>query len=184
MIMMTTYRARIYPCKSCCNSMLIALERPQSSSWLFLSLMARAGYVRVAVIHRTLTWTTGPLSCAQMLMHAIAQRGCTDIERESALKSWLREENPLTYQGNRTCVSGVTVQCSNPLSYIPSHVVRKCSDVGSFASTPSTITFSLLERWLGVWGFFSFFFSYHFIFCKVLERLPRELTYRTIALGW
>ena len=69
MLMMTIYRARTYPC---CNSMLLALERPLSSSWLVLSLTVRAGYVCVAIIHQTLTWTTGSLLCAQMLMYAIA----------------------------------------------------------------------------------------------------------------
>ena len=72
MMMITIYRAQIY---ACCNSMLIALERPQSSSWLFLSLLVRAVYVCVAIIHRTLTRTTESLSCAQMLMYAIAHRG-------------------------------------------------------------------------------------------------------------
>ena len=52
MMMMTIYGARIYPCF---NSMLITLERSQSSKWSFLSLMVRAGYVCVAIIHRTLT---------------------------------------------------------------------------------------------------------------------------------
>ena len=28
--------------------------------------------VSVSIVHRTLTWTTGSLTCAQMLMHAIA----------------------------------------------------------------------------------------------------------------
>ena len=65
----TIRRAWIYPC---CNGILIALERPQSPSRLFLSLMVRAGYVCIALLHRTLTWTSGSLSCAQMLMHAIA----------------------------------------------------------------------------------------------------------------
>ena len=63
----------IYPC---CNSMLIALERPQSSSWLFfLSLTVHAGYACVTIIHRTLTWTERSLLCAQMLMHAITHGG-------------------------------------------------------------------------------------------------------------
>ena len=31
-----------------------------------------AGCFSVSIIHRTLTWTTGSLTCAQMLMHAIA----------------------------------------------------------------------------------------------------------------
>ena len=70
MMMITMYRTRIYPC---CNSMLIALERPQSSSWLFLLFMVRAGYLCLAIIHPTLTWSTESLSCAQMVMHAIAR---------------------------------------------------------------------------------------------------------------
>ena len=37
----------------------------------------------VSIIHRTLTWTTGSLTCAQMETHA---RGCMDTARESALK--------------------------------------------------------------------------------------------------
>ena len=60
MMTMTVYRARIYPC---CKSMLIALEQPQSSSWLCLSLMVPAGYICVAIIHPTLTWTKD-LFCA------------------------------------------------------------------------------------------------------------------------
>ena len=45
-----------------------------------------AGCFTVSIIHRTLTWTTGSLTCAQMLMHAIAH-GCVRTRvRESALK--------------------------------------------------------------------------------------------------
>ena len=40
----------------------------------------------VSIIHRTLTWTTGYLTCVQMLMHAIVHGGCTDTVRESAQK--------------------------------------------------------------------------------------------------
>ena len=47
--------------------------------------MVRAGYVCVVIIHRKLTWTTGSLSCVQMLMHAIAHGGVQTLE-ESALK--------------------------------------------------------------------------------------------------
>ena len=85
MMIMTIHRARIYPR---CNSMLITLERPQSSSWIFLSLIVRAGYVCVAIIHRTLTWTTGSLSCAQMLVNACdCTRGVYGHrKRESARK--------------------------------------------------------------------------------------------------
>ena len=50
----------------------------------------RAGCLSVSIIHRTLTRTTGSLTCAQMLMHAIAHRGVRTHVRESALKvdSW------------------------------------------------------------------------------------------------
>ena len=34
-----------------------------------------AGCFSVSKIHQTLTWTTGSLMCAQMLMHAVAQGG-------------------------------------------------------------------------------------------------------------
>ena len=38
------------------------------------------------IIHRPLTWTTGSLTCAQMLMHAFAHGGARTRVRESALK--------------------------------------------------------------------------------------------------
>ena len=48
--------------------------------------MACAGYVCVAIIHRTLTRTTGSLTCTQMLMHTTAHWGVRTNVRESALK--------------------------------------------------------------------------------------------------
>ena len=92
MMVMTSYRARIY---ACCNSILIALERPQSSSWLFLSLMVRAGYVCVAIIYRTLTWTTGSLSCAQMRLYT----GVYGHRKRVCIESWLWKGNPLPHWG-------------------------------------------------------------------------------------
>ena len=83
---------------------------------IILSFMVRAGYVCVAIIHRTLTWSRGSLACAQMLMHAIW--GCTDTESLHWKLTLGRKS--LAATGNRTCVSGMTVRCSNQLSYIPS----------------------------------------------------------------
>ena len=61
--------------------------------------MVRAGYVCLAIIHRTLTWTTGFLTCAQMLMRAIAH-GCVRTRvRESALKDDSGQKNPLPHRG-------------------------------------------------------------------------------------
>ena len=45
-----------------------------------------AGCFSVSKIHRTLTWTTGSLMCAQILMHAIAHRSVRTHTIESALK--------------------------------------------------------------------------------------------------
>ena len=45
-------------------------------------------------------------------------RGCTDTRKRVCTESWLWEEKSLAAPGNRTCVSGVTVRCSNQLSYI------------------------------------------------------------------
>ena len=45
-----------------------------------------AGCFSSSIIHRTLTWTTGSLTCAQTLMHAIAHWGVRTYVRESALK--------------------------------------------------------------------------------------------------
>ena len=61
----------------------------------------------VSIIHQTLTWTTGSLTWAQMLMHA--------------LQGVRTQEKSLAAPGNRTCVSGVMVRCSNQLSYILTH---------------------------------------------------------------
>ena len=43
------------------------------------------GCFGISIIHRTLTWTTGSVTCAQMFMHAIAHGGVRTYVRESAL---------------------------------------------------------------------------------------------------
>ena len=81
-----------------------------------------AGYVSVSIIHRPLTWSTGSLTRAQMLMHAIANGRCTDTVRESALKADSGRKIPCP-TGERTYVSaacsGVPARRSYQLSYIP-----------------------------------------------------------------
>ena len=76
------------------------------------------GCFSVSISHHTLTWTTGSLTCAHMLMHAIAHRNVRTRVRESALKvdSWRKSH---AAPGNQTCVSGVMVRCSLQLSYVP-----------------------------------------------------------------
>ena len=56
----------------------------------------------------------GPLTGAQMFLHAIVHRGRTDTVTESALKvDW--EKNPLPAPGNRTCLNGLPVRRSTRL---------------------------------------------------------------------
>ena len=54
-----------------------------------------AGCFSVSIIHRTLTRTTGSLTCAQMLMHAIAHGRWTDTIEESVLKVDSRGEKKI-----------------------------------------------------------------------------------------
>ena len=56
-----------------------------------------AGCFSVSIIHRTLTWTTGPLTCVQMLLHAIAHWVVWTHVRECT-ESWLWEKNPLPHR--------------------------------------------------------------------------------------
>ena len=79
---------------------------------------ARSGYVWVAIIHRTLTWTAASLSCAQMLMHEIAHRGIWTWKESLHWKLTLGRKS-FAAPGNWTCVSGVMARCSNQLRYIP-----------------------------------------------------------------
>ena len=80
--------------------------------------MMHAGCFGVSIIHRTLTWTTGSLTCAQLLMHAIAQGGVRTHVRESAPKVDSGRKIPC-----RTRESNLPQRRAGPtlyqLSYIP-----------------------------------------------------------------
>ena len=77
--------------------------------------MVRAGYLCVAIIHQTLTRTTGSLTCAQMLMHVSAHVGVRALKGSLHRKLTLGRKS-LVILGNRTCVSGTMVQCSTNLA--------------------------------------------------------------------
>ena len=83
-----------------------------------------AGCFSVSIIHRTLTWTTGSLTCSQMFMHAIAHRGIRTHVRESALKVDSGRKNP-----RRTGDSNLRQRCAGPthyqLSYIPIRTAQR-----------------------------------------------------------
>ena len=74
--------------------------------------MLRAGYVCIATIHRTLTRTTGSLTCAKMIIDAIAHTGCSDTERESALKVDAGKKVP-----SRTWESNLRQRHDGPMLY-------------------------------------------------------------------
>ena len=110
--------------------LLLSVEQPQSSKWSFLSLMVRAGYVCVAIIHWTLTWTTGCISCADVNACDCTQ-GCADTERESTLKVDSGKKS-LAMQRKRTCISGMMVQCSlepTKLHPIPTAVIKHETEI-------------------------------------------------------
>ena len=71
-----------------------------------------AGCFRVSLMLRTLTWTTGSLTCAQMLMHEIAHGVVRTHVRESALKVDTGGKKSLSALENWICVSGVPVRLS------------------------------------------------------------------------
>ena len=75
--------------------------------------MGHARCFSVSIIHQTLTWTTGSLTCTQMLMHVIAHVGVWTPIRQSALKLKLTlGEKSLAAPGDRTCVSSMPVRFS------------------------------------------------------------------------
>ena len=61
--------------------------------------MVCARYMCVAIIHWTLTWTTGSLKCAQMLMHAIAPEGVLALKESLHWKLTRGKKNPLPHRG-------------------------------------------------------------------------------------
>ena len=56
-----------------------------------------AGWFNVSIIHRTLTWTAGSVTCARMLMHAIAHGGVRTPSESAVKVDW--EKNPSPHQG-------------------------------------------------------------------------------------
>ena len=105
-------------------------EESQLRQSRFIQPTVLAGYFSVPVIHRTLTWTTGSLTCAQMLMHATAHGSARAHVRESALKVDSGRKIPC-----RTEESHLGQRRAGPtlyqLSYIPV-VIKKSVEPISF----------------------------------------------------
>ena len=82
---------------------------------IILSLMVHAGYFCVAIIHCILMWTTGSLSCTQMLMYVTAHASVW-TRKETALKVDSRKKIP--------CRTGESNQRQ---LYIPSLIYDVCT---------------------------------------------------------
>ena len=119
MMVMTIYRARMYPC---CK------QRAHCAWATTIIKLVCTGYVCVAIIHRSLTRTTGSLSCAQMLMHAISHGGVYGHRKRVCTESWLWEENSLPHWGNK-----------------PASAAWRFDALTNWATShPSTVTFCIL----------------------------------------
>ena len=65
---------------------LLSLGKASCDRVALPKLRCMLGVLSVPIIHRTPSWTTGFLTCAQMLIHAIAHGGVRTHVKESALK--------------------------------------------------------------------------------------------------
>ena len=112
------------------------------------NLLCMLGVFSVSVIHQTLTWTTGSLTCTQMLMHAIAHGG-GDIRTPWESLHWkltVGEKSPAA-PGNRTCVGGVAVQCStNELHPQPINAANVENSGVGYVIMPLTQTCSVTQQ--------------------------------------
>ena len=61
-----------------------------------------AGCFSVSIIHQTLTWTTGSLTCAQIWVYGHCKRVCTK-------KKLTLGEKSLVAPGNQVCIGDVPV---------------------------------------------------------------------------
>ena len=96
-----------------------------------------SGYFSASLIHRTLTWTAGSLTCAQMLMDAIVHGGVRTHVRESAPKVDSGRKIPC-----RTGESNLRQRRAGPMLYqlsyipIPAYISTLCYiPIPSYIST-------------------------------------------------
>ena len=121
-----------------------------------------AGCFSVSIFHRTLTRTTGSLTCAQMLMHAIAHGDVRTHLRESSPKvDW--EKNPVPHWGIEPASAA---WWSDALTnWATSHPEHQCL----MRSAPSEILHPSLHRSLSVLFCAQLFWWFH---CSVRCKLP------------
>ena len=105
----------------------------------------------VSTIRRTLIWTKGSLSCAQILMHVIAHRGVRTHVRESAAKvdSGRKKKNPSPHGG----IEPASAACRSdalPTELHPHPTLGKCFGVpASFSYLLRCVGDPVNLPWLG-----------------------------------
>ena len=67
--------------------------------WGCCGLSMFAGGFNVSIIHRTLTWTTGSLTCASRCKCKRLRTGVCGHRKRLCTESWLREKNPSPHRG-------------------------------------------------------------------------------------
>ena len=81
----------------------------------------------VSIVYGTLTWTTECLTCAQILVHAIALGGARTPKESLHRKLTLGEKKEsLAAPGNRTCTSGVPLRRFTNWATSPTHCCVNC----------------------------------------------------------
>ena len=70
--------------------------------------VVNVGCLSVSIIHPTLAWTSGSLTCVQMLTCEVAH-GSVRTPQESVQRKLTPGEKSFTAPGIRTCLSGVPV---------------------------------------------------------------------------
>ena len=111
-------------------------------------------------MHQTLTWTTGSLTCALMLMQAIAHGGARTPNEILHWKLTLGRKSISAAMENQTCVSGMTVWC--PTSW-PTVRKRHCHCPAMwchFVTGPCHVVVSSLHNVTLIWRH-SYFIIHH-----------------------
>ena len=96
------------------------------------------------MIQWILTSTTGSSTCAQMLMHAIANRGVWTHVRVCAERR-LREKNPLLHQGPWASLSSVPVRCVTHWATSPPLIMCPVTNTAVHAQSFHTVVKSLIS---------------------------------------
>ena len=115
--------------------------------------VVHAGCFSVSVIHRPLTWTTGSLTCTQMLKNANAHGRVRTPWKSLHWKLTLGEKS-LAAPENRTCLSGVPVRRSTNWATSPPQIcfhLRLLNINALMFNKDGDMVHAATEREVGCW---------------------------------